>query len=132
MEHIEIIKDLVIRESGIDIGEKSRKRNVIELRSLFYNVAKKLKPMASYSAIGRSVGVDHATVLHSMKMFEVYTTYNKELDKLKNAIINRYRIEHKFYGIQSIEMEIERLEQQIAELKQHKEFLENEKKNLVV
>lgn len=132
MEHIEIIKDLVIRESGIDIVEKSRKRNVIELRSLFYNVAKTLKPMESYSAIGRSVGVNHATVLHSLGMFEVYTTYNKELDKLKNTIINRYRIEHKFYAVHSIDDEIERLEQQLNELKRLKESLENEKKSLVV
>jgi hypothetical protein len=132
MEAIDIIKDLVIKESGIDISKKSRQRNVIEVRSLFYNVAKTLKPMESYSAIGRSVGVNHATVLHSLGMFEVYTTYNKELNKLKTAIINRYRIEHKFYAVHSIDDEIERLEQQLNELKQLKESLENEKKSLVV
>jgi hypothetical protein len=132
MEAIDIIKDLVIKESGIDISKKSRQRNVIEVRSLFYNVAKTLKPMESYTAIGKSVGVNHATVLHSLAMFEVYTTYNKELNKLKTAIINRYRIEHKFYAVHSIDDEIERLEQQLNELKQLKESLENEKKSLVV
>lgn len=132
MEAIDIIKDLVIKESGIDISKKSRQRSVIEMRSLFYNVAKTLKPMESYSAIGKSVGVNHATVLHSLGMFEVYTTYNKELNKLKTAIINRYRIEHKFYAVHSIDDEIERLEQQLNELKQLKESLENEKKSLVV
>jgi hypothetical protein len=132
MEAIDIIKDLVIKESGIDISKRTRQRSVIEMRSLFYNVAKTLKPMESYSAIGKSVGVNHATVLHSLGMFEVYTTYNKELNKLKTAIINRYRIEHKFYAVHSIDDEIERLEQQLNELKQLKESLENEKKNLVV
>jgi hypothetical protein len=132
MEAIDIIKDLVIKESGIDISKRTRQRSVIEMRSLFYNVAKTLKPMESYTAIGRSVGVNHATVLHSLGMFEVYTTYNKELNKLKTAIINRYRIEHKFYAVHSIDDEIERLEQQLNELKQLKESLENEKKSLVV
>jgi hypothetical protein len=132
MEAIDIIKDLVIKESGIDISKRTRQRSVIEMRSLFYNVAKTLKPMESYSAIGKSVGVNHATVLHSLGMFEVYTTYNKELNKLKTAIINRYRIEHKFYAVHSIDDEIERLEQQLNELKQLKESLENEKKSLVV
>lgn len=132
MEAIDIIKDLVIKESGIDFDKKSRKRNVIEVRSLFYNVAKTLKPMESFSAIGRSVGVDHATVMHSLKMYEVYSTYNKELNKLKTAIINRYRIEHKFYAVHSIDDEIQRLEQQLNELKQLKEILENEKKSLQV
>ena len=40
MNDIEIVKDLIIKESGIDINEKTRHRNVIELRSLFYNVAR--------------------------------------------------------------------------------------------
>ena len=132
MGAIDIIKDLVVKESGIDISKRTRQRNVIEMRSLFYNVAKTLKPMESYSAIGRSVGMNHATVLHSLAMFEVYITYNKELNDLKNNIINRYRIEHKFYAVHSIDDEIERLEQQLNELKQLKESLENEKKNLVV
>jgi len=132
MEAIEIIKDLVIKESGVDITQKTRCRNVIEVRSLFYNVAKTLKPMESYSAIGRSVGVNHATVLHSLGMYEVYSTYNKALNNLKQSIINRYRIEHKYYAVHSIDDEIELLEKRIAELRELKNILENEKKNLVV
>jgi hypothetical protein len=132
MNHIEIIKDLVINESGIDIGEKSRKRNIIELRSLFYTITKTLKPMASFNSIGICVGVNHATVMHSIEMFEVYSTYNKELNKLKDIIINRYRIEHKFYAIHSIDDEIKRLEEQLVELKGLKEILENQKKDLAV
>ena len=132
MEAIDIIKDLVIKESGVDITQKTRCRNVIEVRSLFYNVAKTLKPMESYTAIGRSVGVNHATVLHSLAMFEVYTTYNKELNKLKQSIINRYRIEHKYYAVHTIDDEIAILEQRLAELKELKETLILEKKNLVV
>jgi predicted AAA+ superfamily ATPase len=132
MNDIEIVKDLIIKESGIDITEKRRHRNVIELRSLFFNVARKVTPISSYSAIGKSVGVDHATVLHSLKMFDVYSKYNKGLNELKDNVIKRFKIENKFYGVKTIDEEIQRLELRIAELNELKEFLKKDENNLVV
>jgi len=132
MNDIEIVKDLIIKESGIDITERKRYRNLIELRSLFFNVARKVSPISSYSAIGKSVGVDHATVLHSLKMFDVYLKYNKGLNELKDNVIKRFKIENKFYGVKTIDEEIQRLELRIAELNELKEILKKEKKSLVV
>ncbi len=132
MNDIEIVKDLIIKESGIDITEKKRYRNLIELRSLFFNVAKEVSPIATYSAIGRSVGVDHATVLHSLKMFDVYSKYNKGLNELKYNVVKRFKLENKFYGVITIDEEIERLELRIAELNELKEILKKEEKSLVV
>jgi len=132
MNDIEIVKDLIIKESGIDITERKRYRNLIELRSLFFNVARKVSPISSYSAIGKSVGVDHATVLHSLKMFDVYLKYNKGLNELKDNVIKRFKIENKFYGVKTIDEEIQRLELRIDELNELKEILKKEKKSLVV
>ena len=132
MNDIEIVKDLIIKESGIDITERKRYRNLIELRSLFFNVAREVSPISTYSAIGRSVGVDHATVLHSLKMFDVYSKYNKRLNELKNNVVKRFKIENKFYGVITIDEEIERLELRIAELNELKEILKKEEKSLVV
>ena len=127
MNAIEIIKDLVITESGIDIAERTRRREVIEIRGLFFHVAKTLKPMSTFNSMGKSVGVNHATVIHSMGMFDTYTKYNKELNRLKEIIINRYRLEHKFYAVNSIDDEIERLENRIILLREHRENLQKEK-----
>jgi hypothetical protein len=127
MSDIEIIKDILINESGIDINIKTKKREVIEMRGLFYKVVKILKPNTTFGAIGGSVGFNHATVMHSLNMFDVYSTYNKELNRLKDVMINRYKLEHKFYAITSIDDEIKRLEDQINLLREHKENLEKEK-----
>jgi hypothetical protein len=62
-----------------------------------------------------------------MGMFDTYTKYNKELNRLKEVIINRYRLEHKFYAVTSIDAEIERLENRINLLREHKENLQKEK-----
>lgn len=131
MNDIEIVKDLIIKESGIDITKKRRHRNVVELRSLFFNVARKVSPTSSYSAIGKSVGTHHATVLHSLKMFDVYLKYNKGLNELKDNVIKQFELENKFYGIKTIDEEIQRLELRIAELNELKEFLKKDENNLV-
>ena len=123
MSDIDIIKDLVIKESGIDIGEKTRRREVIEMRGLFFHVAKSLKPRTSFNSMGKSVGVHHATVMHSLAMFDVYSKYNKEIIQLKESILNRYIIEHKFYQLNTIDDEIELLEKRLAELKEYRESL---------
>jgi hypothetical protein len=132
MTDIDIIKDLFIKESGIDIAKKTREREVIEMRGLFFNVVRTLRPRFSLSSMGRCVGVHHATVIHSIAMFDVYLKYNKHFNDLKEIIIKRYINEHRFYAISSIDAEIERLENQLNLLREHKESLEKDKKDLVV
>jgi hypothetical protein len=132
MTDVDIIKDLFIKESGIDIAEKTRRQEVTEMRGLFFNVVRTLKPRASLNSMGRCVGVHHATVIHSISMFDVYLKYNKHFNDLKEIITKRYILEHRFYGINSIDAEIERLENQINLLREHKENLEKDKKDLVV
>jgi chromosomal replication initiation ATPase DnaA len=123
MSDIDIIKDLVIKESGIDISEKTRRREVVEVRGLFFHVTKTLKPLSTFNSMGKSVGVNHATVIHSMGMFDTYSKYNKELNRLKESILNRYIIEHKFYHLHTIDDEIVLLEKRLAELKEYRESL---------
>lgn len=131
MNDIEIVKSLLINESGIDITKRTRHRNVIELRSLFYNIVKEVSPISTYSAIGKSVGVNHATVLHSLQMFDVYSKYNKQLNELKDNVVRRFKLENNFYGVKTIDEEIQRLELRIAELNELKEFLKKDENNLV-
>jgi hypothetical protein len=64
-------------------------------------------------------------------MFEVYSKYNKSLNKIKGIVTKRFKLENGLYGIKAINKEIEQLELRIIELKELKEFLENDKKVLV-
>ena len=51
---------------GIDIKEKTRKRDFSEGRALFYFIARK-KTNFTYECIGDYMGKNHASVLHAVK-----------------------------------------------------------------
>ena len=123
MEVIDIIKDIVINETSVDITQQKRNRELVEVRSLYFHIVKHLSPMQTFESIGRSVNKNHATVIFGITQYETYAKYNKELDKLKAKIIKRFRLEHKFYQIHSIDDEIKVLEEQLAELKEFRETL---------
>ncbi len=123
MDVIDIVKDIIINESGVDINQVKRNRNIVEVRSLFFHVVKELSPMETFSGIGRSVNKDHATVMFGISQYETYARFNKELDKLKAKVMKRFRLEYKFYQIHSIDDEIRNLEERLAELKEFRDTL---------
>lgn len=65
--------------SGIDPFEKTRKRDVVEARSLYIHLLTKYHKVRPYT-VSRMLKLNHATVLHSQKNFGVYLRYNKELE----------------------------------------------------
>jgi hypothetical protein len=76
--------------AGFDILKKTRKREYIEARSLLFYVLSKYYEQRNCS-IKRHIKVggkplNHATILHSVKSFEIYRRYNKNLDKWLDAI----------------------------------------------
>lgn len=76
--------------AGFDILKKTRKREYIEARSLLFYVLSKYyeerncKIMRNVKVGGKPL--NHATILHSVKSFEIYRRYNKNLDKWLDAI----------------------------------------------
>ena len=52
MEITQRLKDIIKQETNTDIDIRTRKREVIELRSLYCNVLKQLKPNKTLQAIG--------------------------------------------------------------------------------
>jgi len=76
MEELNNLIKLVSEHSGLDITKKTRKREYVEARAVYYKLAR----AESYSLtdIGKSVGVDHATVIHSLNNFHLIEKYNKK------------------------------------------------------
>ena len=75
--------------AGFDILRKTRQRDVIEARSLMFHILVKYHGVRPY-AISRKIKVggaplNHATILHSLKSFDTYRRYNKNLDKWLDA-----------------------------------------------
>lgn len=60
------IVDFINQELDLDIRKKTRKTRYIYARALYYKLSKE-HTNQSLSGIGELVGVDHATVLHSLK-----------------------------------------------------------------
>jgi hypothetical protein len=91
----EIIKICNIA-SGVDIRNKSREKEYVYGRSVFYNLVKTYHPKMSYVSIGKIVNVTHASILFSMNQSKyvyitdpVYVTiYNKatELINVKSDV----------------------------------------------
>lgn len=84
MRNLEILGKRINRLSNLDIYENSRKREYIEARSVFCVIAYKYYDYtyAQIAAYLRSKGKssDHATVLHSLKSFDVYSKYSTHLE----------------------------------------------------
>jgi len=111
------IKKLTSLESGIDIGIKSRAREVVYARAIYYKLCRQFTKQP-LSAIGREVGKDHATVLYGINLFddvvsEFEMEYLKIYDRIKLAITSsdankeKYLSPNVFYKKRYLELEEE-------------------------
>lgn len=90
---IKEIRQLVERELDLDLSNPSRLRAIVYARAVYFKLCRQ-HMSCSLSEIGMSVGRDHATVLHGIKIFDdVIVEYEINLyevyDKL-NKLIAKY------------------------------------------
>jgi ABC-type lipoprotein release transport system permease subunit len=90
-KYAEELANLIINTSGIDIFENSRKREVIEHRSLLIYILREVERMSLFSIRDffkqNGKQYDHSTVHHSYKNFEMYSTYNPKLLEYYNLLV---------------------------------------------
>jgi hypothetical protein len=77
--------------SGINIFQNTRRREVVEVRSLLYTILKKfyrfnLREIQDLCS-EHEYNITHASVIHSLNSFDVYKTYNKNLDDWYHAVV---------------------------------------------
>ena len=90
MEITERLKEIIKQETNTNIDIRTRNRQTIEMRSLYCNVLKQLKPKKTLQAIGDTLELNHATVIHSLNNYKVYEQYNPELKKFKQTILSYF------------------------------------------
>ena len=92
------VSNLLKSLSGIDVFQQTRKRHVIEHRSLLCYILRTKLDMRweSIKKFIESKGkpYDHATAIHAVKMYSVYKKDNKKLLELESHFIVRDRIEY--------------------------------------
>ncbi len=90
MKILESLKNEIEFKTGIDLSSKSRRRDNVYARSLYFKICKKVT-RHSLASIGRSVNRDHATVLHGVRVFDnVVSVYERDLMDLYSELIKKY------------------------------------------
>ena len=86
LKPLEIAKK-IIKLSGINIFENTRKKNVVEMRALFsYLLREKLKMRWTNIALffkSQGKAMNHATVMHSIKHYKMYKESNNKLKDIE-------------------------------------------------
>jgi hypothetical protein len=83
------LKKAIQEITGVDINEVTRKRETIEARAIYYKVLKQIDKNKTLKAIGASVGKDHATVLHSLKNYDMFEQFNPTLKLFRKQIMQK-------------------------------------------
>jgi len=91
MEITKRLLEVIKENTGIDVTVKTRKRETIEMRSLYCSVLKDLEPNKTLKAIGESLNLDHSTIVHSLSKYEVYERFSPDLKPMKKRIIANFR-----------------------------------------
>jgi chromosomal replication initiation ATPase DnaA len=98
MKQLKEVAQKINRLAELDIFNNTRKRQYIEARSLFCLIAYRYCNV-NYSRIAEFLisngkSSDHSTILHSIKNYEIYKIYNKNLDIwLEDVIENLQNLE---------------------------------------
>ena len=124
MDITERLKEIILQETDTDINIRTRKKNTVEIRSLYCNILKELKPNRTLQSIGDTVDLNHASVIHSLKMYEVYSKDNPDLKKIKQIIMSHF-VKVDETQIEELN-EVEQLQQRIYQLNFDKDKLEIE------
>jgi len=99
--------------SNVNVFENSRASKVVEVRSLLNKILYDFKNMtlAQIRDFYRNTGkpMDHATVLHSLKNFNMYRRYNPKLNEYFDEMIKHYELSTKYEKQKAIEHKIKYL-----------------------
>jgi hypothetical protein len=102
-----------LQETNTNVDIRTRKRESVELRSLYCNVLKELKPNKTLQAIGDTLELNHATVIHALKNYKMYEEYNPELKKFRTTILSYFTMDEtelkELSDIEKVKHEIHKL-----------------------
>jgi hypothetical protein len=118
MEITERLKEIILKETDIDVSKNSRKHNIIEARALYFYLVKHFKPKMTLQEIAESVNKNHATVIHSLNNYEIYEKFNRDLRSLRNIIVNQMDEENilNTENINDLKLEIKKKNLRVSEL----------------
>lgn len=117
------LKKAIKEVTGVDVNQVSRKREIIEARAIYYKILKQTDKKKSLQSIGDTVGKDHATVLHSLKNYDMFEQFNPTLKQFRKEILSKLNLDtfkssidiNKDEEIYNLNLQIIKLQEQINE-----------------
>lgn len=113
---LQTVRDTIKELSNVDIFEQTRKREVIEMRSVantyMSNICKMrlMEIVREYAKHGYNT--THASIIHSLNSFEQHKWYNPDIDLAYKALIGDTRL----YVLQQIPNATDKQIEQIEEI----------------
>ena len=93
---LENVRDIIKEITNIDIFEQTRRRDVIEMRSLantYLSTVCKMRLMEIVRAYARNdYQTTHASIIHSLNTYEQHKRYNPDLELTYKALIGDNRM----------------------------------------
>jgi hypothetical protein len=112
-DKLERIKNLIMIESGIDISERSRERDVVEMRAVYYKLLREVHHL-SLTRIARSIGYNHATVLYALNNYDNWSAFSNNMvtcyNNIKEIISNDENQDSVYGDVMALRRRIEMLE----------------------
>tara|TARA_B100001057_G_scaffold20991_2_gene19431 strand:- start:1171 stop:1569 length:399 start_codon:yes stop_codon:yes gene_type:complete len=92
------IQKYVNEHFKLDITKKTRIKNYVEARYIYFKLCQDFGETRTLSSIGQSINKDHATVLHGLKTISDWMLYDQ---KLLNDYETLYKFLRKINNIKS-------------------------------
>lgn len=90
----EDLKEIIKSETNIDLSKKEtincRDRDIVEARAMYYALLRKYTNM-TYLKIGKSVGKNHATVMHASQSLPFWLKQDEGLLNMYTRINTKFR-----------------------------------------
>ena len=129
----ETIKQLVENYFKIQLNSKTRKKEFVEARAIYYKLLRENTRM-SLAAIGKTMNRDHATALHSIRKIKDWLEYDKQLKqdydtlnarvqhaiRINPELFNEVKTVEDFYETEYKKLEVKSKELENENIKQYK------------
>jgi hypothetical protein len=113
--NLEKLVDIVSEETGTYLRSRCRDNDHVLARAIFYDLAYNKLRLGSLAAIGKSVGRNHATVLHSLNnVLPHIKNHYREMHSHRMNLLNQFALDEDTFN----EDTIDRITSKYNELKE--------------
>lgn len=116
--NLEKLVDIVSEETGKDLRSRCRDNDHVLARAIFYDLAYNKLRLGSMDAIGKSVGRNHATVIHSLNnVLPHIKNHYREMHSVRMHLLNQFVFDEDTFD-ETPQDTIDRITSQYNELKE--------------